>query len=72
MGNDTRLSDARKASDVSAWAKASSKPSYTKSEIGLGNVDNTSDSSKPVSTAQQDAINAAYANANKYTDKKSC
>lgn len=70
MGNDTRLSDARKASDVSAWAKASSKPGYTKSEIGLGNVDNTSDSSKPVSTAQQDAINAAYANANKYTDKK--
>lgn len=70
MGNDTRLSDARKASDVSAWAKASTKPSYTKSEIGLGNVNNTSDSSKPVSTAQQDAINAAYANANKYTDKK--
>ena len=28
------------ASDVSAWAKASSKPSYTKSEIGLGNVTN--------------------------------
>lgn len=70
MGNDTRLSDARKASDVSAWAKASTKPSYTKSEVGLGNVDNTADSSKPVSTAQQDAINAAYANANKYTDKK--
>lgn len=70
MGNDTRLSDARKASDVYAWAKASSKPSYTKSEIGLGNVDNTSDSSKPVSTAQQTAIDTAYANANKYTDKK--
>lgn len=70
MGNDTRLSDARKASDVSAWAKASTKPSYTKSEVGLANVDNTSDTSKPVSTAQQDAINTAYANANKYTDKK--
>ena len=70
MGNDTRLSDARKASDVYDWAKASSKPSYTKSEIGLGNVDNTSDSSKPVSTAQQTAIDTAYANANKYTDKK--
>ena len=28
------------ASDVSAWAKASTKPSYTKSEVGLGNVDN--------------------------------
>lgn len=70
MGNDTRLSDARKASDVSAWAKASIKPSYTKSEIGLGNVDNTSDSSKPVSTAQQTAIDTAYANSNKYTDQK--
>ena len=28
------------ASDVSAWAKASSKPSYTASEVGLGNVGN--------------------------------
>lgn len=70
MGNDTRLTDARKASDVSAWAKASTKPSYTKSEVGLGNVDNTSDKNKPVSTAQQTAIDTAYANANKYTDKK--
>lgn len=70
MGNDTRLSDARKASDVFAWAKASTKPSYTKSEVGLANVDNTSDTSKPVSTAQQTAIDAAYTNSNKYTDKK--
>ena len=70
MGNDTRLTDARKASDVSAWAKSSTKPSYTKSEVGLGNVDNTSDKNKPVSTAQQTAIDTAYANANKYTDKK--
>ncbi len=31
---DTRLSDARPASDVSAWAKASTKPSYTYSEVG--------------------------------------
>ena len=28
------------ASDVSSWAKASSKPSYTASEVGLGNVGN--------------------------------
>lgn len=28
------------ASDVSAWAKSDTKPSYTKSEIGLGNVTN--------------------------------
>lgn len=30
--------------------------SLTKSDVGLGNVDNTSDSSKPVSTAQQTAL----------------
>ena len=34
VGNDSRLSDARGASDVYAWAKASVKPSYTYSEIG--------------------------------------
>lgn len=33
------------------------KPDYTKSEVGLGNVDNTSDVNKPVSTAQQTALN---------------
>ena len=33
-GNDSRLSNARPASDVSAWAKASTKPSYTASEVG--------------------------------------
>ena len=33
-GNDSRLSDARPASDVYAWAKATVKPSYTYSEIG--------------------------------------
>lgn len=30
----------------------------TKAQVGLGNVDNTSDANKPVSTAQQTAINA--------------
>lgn len=42
----------------------------TKSQINLGNVDNTSDVDKPVSTAQQKAIDDAYANSNKYTDQK--
>jgi hypothetical protein len=32
--SDSRLSDARVASDVYSWAKASTKPSYTWSEIG--------------------------------------
>lgn len=39
------------ASDVSAWAKAASKPSYAKAEVGLGNVDNTADSAKSVKYA---------------------
>lgn len=34
MGNDTRLTDSRKASDVYSWAKASTKPTYTASEVG--------------------------------------
>ena len=43
--------------DISEWAKQPNKPSYTKEEIGLGNVDNTSDEDKPVSTPQQQALN---------------
>lgn len=39
------------ASDVYAWAKASTKPTYTKSEVGLGNVDNTADANKSVKYA---------------------
>lgn len=38
--------------------------SVTKSQVGLGNVDNTSDINKPVSTAQQNAINSAVSNHN--------
>jgi hypothetical protein len=34
---------------------------FDKDNVGLSNVDNTSDANKPVSTAQQEAINrAAY------------
>lgn len=39
------------ASDVKAWAKADTKPTYTKSEIGLGNADNTADKDKSVKYA---------------------
>ena len=35
MGNDSRLTDARNAADVSAWAKESTKPTYTASEVGI-------------------------------------
>lgn len=34
MGNDSRLYDSRSASDVYEWAKASTKPTYTASEVG--------------------------------------
>lgn len=34
-GNDSRLSNARPASDVYAWAKASTKPSYHAGELGV-------------------------------------
>ena len=44
------------ASDVSAWAKASAKPTYTAAEIGLNQVNNTSDMNKPISTATQAAL----------------
>lgn len=42
----------------------------SKTDIGLGNVDNTSDINKPVSTLQQTAINSAKDDANDYTDEK--
>ena len=44
------------ASDVSAWAKESVKPTYTATEIGLNKVNNTSDMDKPISTATQAAL----------------
>lgn len=39
----------------------------TKSQVGLGNVDNTSDTDKPVSTAQQEAINEVQNNLDSHT-----
>lgn len=38
--------------------------SVTKAQVGLGNADNTSDADKPVSTAQQAALNAITAKTN--------
>lgn len=39
------------ASDVHDWAKAETKPEYTKDEVGLENVDNTADANKVVASA---------------------
>lgn len=52
------------ASDVYAWAKAPTKPSYTKGEVGLGNVDNTADSAKSVKYATSAGSAGAVAWAN--------
>lgn len=57
--------------------KGNSESSYrtgnvniTKANVGLGNVDNTSDANKPVSTAQQTAIDSVLDTAKQYTDTK--
>lgn len=50
------LSAYLKNTDIADWAKAESKPVYTASEVGLGNVDNTADKDKPISTATQTAL----------------
>ena len=52
------LSAYLKNTDIADWAKAESKPAYTASEVGLGNVDNTADIDKPISTATQMALDS--------------
>ena len=45
--------------DLAAHTSSTANPhNVTKTQVGLGNVDNTSDASKPVSTATQTALNA--------------
>ena len=43
---------------TSHTGNTSNPHSVTKAQVGLGNVDNTSDASKPISTAAQTALNA--------------
>lgn len=52
------LSAYLKSDEISDWAKAENKPAYTASEVGLGNVDNTADIDKPISTATQMALDS--------------
>lgn len=51
QGNDSRLSNSRPASDVSAWAKASTKPTYAWTEIT--SKPSWIGSSKPTYTASE-------------------
>lgn len=61
LTNDSNFVDAAGASaaaPVQSVAGKSGAVTLTKSDVGLSNVDNTSDANKPVSTAQQTALNA--------------
>lgn len=60
-----------KANTAEANAKAASRPvswTPTKADVGLGNVDNTSDANKPISTATQTALNGKVDNSRVLTD----
>ena len=69
--NEVVTSDASNKSSIEKHVANKLNPhGVTKSQVGLGNVDNTSDINKPVSTAQQNAINSALSTSKEYTDTK--
>lgn len=52
------ITDAADASPVQSVAGKTGDVTLAKADVGLGNVDNTSDLDKPISTATQTALNA--------------
>lgn len=58
-------------SPVQSVASKTGAVTLDKSDVGLGNVDNTSDADKPISTATQTALNAKQANLVSGTNIKS-
>jgi hypothetical protein len=56
LTDDSRLSDARNAADVSAWAKAATKPTYTATEVGVPAW--AQESTKPTYTATEVGVPA--------------
>lgn len=59
--------DAVKTTANTHIARTDNPHATTKAQVGLGNVDNTSDADKPVSTAQQSALNGKADKATTYT-----
>lgn len=55
---------------ISHLANKTNPHSVTATQLGLGNVDNTSDANKPVSTAQATAIGNVQTNLNTHTNNK--
>ena len=65
---DTLLGAKADQSSLSAHTGDTNNPhSVTKAQVGLGNVDNTSDQNKPVSTAQQSALDLKADKATTYS-----
>ena len=63
------LSGKASTADVTNHTSNTTNPhAVTKTQVGLSNVDNTSDTNKPVSTATQTALNAKEGTSNKKTD----
>jgi hypothetical protein len=57
-GLESAISSKANSSDLSGHTSNTSNPhGVTKAQVGLGNVDNTSDANKPISTATQNALN---------------
>lgn len=64
----TAVNSKADSSDLTSHTGDTSNPhSVTKTQVGLGNVDNTADTAKPVSTAQQTALDAKLAHTNAAT-----
>ena len=61
--HNTDTTNVHGIADTSLLALKSEVEAVTKTSLGLGNVDNTSDANKPVSTAQSSAIATAKAEA---------
>ena len=59
--NYTTAAEAAAAAPVQSVAGRTGAVTLAKGDVGLGNVDNTADSAKPVSTAQAAAIATATA-----------
>jgi hypothetical protein len=68
----TATTDSFLQSKASAWttrtpAQVKTDLAITKSDVGLGNVDNTSDANKPISTATQTALDGKAATSHTHT-----
>lgn len=77
-GNTEKINSLEtEVSNLPEWSKSATKPTYTKEEVGLGNVDNTADANKSVKYATSSGnatkvnnhtVNADVPSGAKFTD----